>query len=75
MKTELQRHTNISPEQAEMLLGELKAFVVAFSMKYGKKGQINGRMLKEISKSKHSEIEKLYLAYTLGFNLGKNQKG
>lgn len=74
MKTELQKHTKISPEQEEKLLGELKAFVVAFSLKYGKKGQINGRLLKEISGSKHSEIEKLYIAYTLGFNLGKSQK-
>lgn len=75
MKTELERHTKIDEETTQKLLGELKAFVVAFSLKYGKKGQINGRMMKEISKSKHNEMEKLYMAYTLGYNLGKSQKG
>lgn len=72
-KTEMEKFTGINEEQAKSLLEETRAYAIAFSHKNAKKTEINGKLLAEISNSKHSQIEKLYMAYTLGYNLGRGQ--
>ena len=73
-KTELEKFIGINEEKANSLLEETRAFAIAFSLKNSKKENINGKMLNEIIKSKHTEEEKMFMAYTLGFNLGRTQK-
>ena len=59
----------MNKKQKEAILRELEVFLTAFSLKNAHKKKVNDLILKEFVKSKHSLVEKIYLAFYFGYSL------